>query len=152
MYSLSCNVSEYFGYLFPLFYLLVRNFPGEVQICSKFKYSGAMKLGNQQQVGTHGRKMTHAEVNTKVTQEILRSHFVKWILTTYIKIVKLTVTKIQGSGCSQGEGWRAGGIHCLYLSVGFLPSFVFFSDGMVELFLHPRSCSGRIGWLTFVCS
>lgn len=152
VYSLPCTVSEYFGCLFPVFYLLVRYFPGEVQICSKFKYSRAMTLGNQRQVGTHGRKMTHAEVNSRVTQEISGSHFVKWILTTYIKIVKLPVTKIQGSGCSQGEGWRAYGIHCLYLSVGFLPSFVFSSGGMVELFLHPRSSSGRIGWLTFVCS
>ena len=45
-------------------------------------------------------EMTHAEVSVKVTQDILGSHFVKWILTTCIKMVRLLLIKIQGRrGC-----------------------------------------------------
>lgn len=51
-------------------------------------------------------EMTHAEVNIKVTQDILGSHFVKWILTTRIKMVRLLIIKIQGSRCSS---WRGAG-------------------------------------------
>lgn len=99
-YSLSCNLPECLGCLFLLFYLLGWCFSGKVQICTKFKYASTVLLGNQQQVRTHGRKVTLAEVNISLIQQAsimteLDNHFIKWIVSTCIQTVNLVVSKIQ---------------------------------------------------------
>lgn len=71
-YSLSCNVSEYLGCLFPVFYLLGRCFSVRFRFAASSSILAPCK-GNQQQVGTHRRKMTHTEVNIRITQELLGS-------------------------------------------------------------------------------
>lgn len=92
------------------------------------------------------KKWPTSEVNIRVTREILGSHFVKWILTTYIKIVKLLVTMTQGDGCS----FRGVFPVCSLVLAIYLASFPFGWDSGI-LLSPPKEHGGRNVRLTLVC-